>query len=297
MQYRLLPYVHPRDIFFIDLSRDAERRTAGKHEHGLPHWNKLTDLPVAPNDQAVGGRRERHEVALGAGALQRGFGRVQLGTRPVQLDLRQQVAAHQFLRALILRAGEARTRSQFLYHVVQVHIVKPGKRLSLAHPAPFVDIELDQVSGLPWRDRQHDRWFHGTGRVNRLHGRAARRRYDGDGDRSLAPPENSAGCGKHADNENPNPFFLHYLQGYSLQVQVSALRRHSDIRITAQVYARLAPENIRQAVSVLDTDRFVSGSVGRQALDKGGKRLIRWWAMLGSNQRPLPCEGSALPLS
>ena len=22
-----------------------------------------------------------------------------------------------------------------------------------------------------------------------------------------------------------------------------------------------------------------------------------WWAMLGSNQRPLPCEGSALPLS
>ena len=23
----------------------------------------------------------------------------------------------------------------------------------------------------------------------------------------------------------------------------------------------------------------------------------KWWAMLGSNQRPLPCEGSALPLS
>ena len=22
-----------------------------------------------------------------------------------------------------------------------------------------------------------------------------------------------------------------------------------------------------------------------------------WWAMLGLNQRPLPCEGSALPLS
>ena len=22
-----------------------------------------------------------------------------------------------------------------------------------------------------------------------------------------------------------------------------------------------------------------------------------WWALLGSNQRPLPCEGSALPLS
>jgi hypothetical protein len=24
---------------------------------------------------------------------------------------------------------------------------------------------------------------------------------------------------------------------------------------------------------------------------------LSWWAMLGSNQRPLPCEGSALPLS
>jgi hypothetical protein len=27
------------------------------------------------------------------------------------------------------------------------------------------------------------------------------------------------------------------------------------------------------------------------------KRGFRKWAMLGSNQRPLPCEGSALPLS
>jgi hypothetical protein len=35
---------------------------------------------------------------------------------------------------------------------------------------------------------------------------------------------------------------------------------------------------------------------------KRGLRLIaspffNWWARLGSNQRPLPCEGSALPLS
>ena len=27
------------------------------------------------------------------------------------------------------------------------------------------------------------------------------------------------------------------------------------------------------------------------------KAYCSWWAMLGSNQRPLPCEGSALPLS
>ena len=26
-------------------------------------------------------------------------------------------------------------------------------------------------------------------------------------------------------------------------------------------------------------------------------RIFNEWAMLGSNQRPLPCEGSALPLS
>ena len=28
-----------------------------------------------------------------------------------------------------------------------------------------------------------------------------------------------------------------------------------------------------------------------------GFKQNRWWAMLGSNQRPLPGEGSALPLS
>jgi len=27
------------------------------------------------------------------------------------------------------------------------------------------------------------------------------------------------------------------------------------------------------------------------------KSLILWWAVLGSNQWPLPCESSALPLS
>jgi hypothetical protein len=36
--------------------------------------------------------------------------------------------------------------------------------------------------------------------------------------------------------------------------------------------------------------------VGSASLGEEGRR-IKWWAMLGLNQRPLPCEGSALPLS
>ena len=37
------------------------------------------------------------------------------------------------------------------------------------------------------------------------------------------------------------------------------------------------------------------GNVKQKLMLKRGTE--RWWAMLGSNQRPLPCEGSALPLS
>ena len=29
----------------------------------------------------------------------------------------------------------------------------------------------------------------------------------------------------------------------------------------------------------------------------GANRCFYWWAVQGSNLRPLPCEGSALPLS
>lgn len=57
--------------------------------------------------------------------------------------------------------------------------------------------------------------------------------------------------------------------GVSIQ-QVSALLRHSDIRITDQTYAHLAPENIRDAVRVLDGDRSVLGPVeNRQAIYQG----------------------------
>ena len=41
-------------------------------------------------------------------------------------------------------------------------------------------------------------------------------------------------------------------------------------------------------------------SAGHDAVDTGDIDLpdrVSWWAILGSNQWPLPCEGSALPLS
>ena len=37
--------------------------------------------------------------------------------------------------------------------------------------------------------------------------------------------------------------------------------------------------------------------VGRSEIAAATVSLILWWAVQGSNLRPLPCEGSALPLS
>jgi hypothetical protein len=36
---------------------------------------------------------------------------------------------------------------------------------------------------------------------------------------------------------------------------------------------------------------------GRLAPAHGFFRHLNWWAVQGSNLRPLPCEGNALPLS
>ena len=45
--------------------------------------------------------------------------------------------------------------------------------------------------------------------------------------------------------------------GVSIQA-VSALLRHSDIRITDRVYAHLSPESLREAVAVLNAGEPVS---------------------------------------
>jgi integrase len=46
--------------------------------------------------------------------------------------------------------------------------------------------------------------------------------------------------------------------GVSIQA-VSALLRHSDIRITDRIYAHLSPESLREAVDVLNAGEPVSG--------------------------------------
>lgn len=57
--------------------------------------------------------------------------------------------------------------------------------------------------------------------------------------------------------------------GVSIQ-SVSELLRHSDIRITASIYAHLAPENAREAVRALEEDRSVLGPVENIAHEKTG---------------------------
>ncbi|MEW6039268.1 MAG: tyrosine-type recombinase/integrase [Pseudomonadota bacterium] len=44
--------------------------------------------------------------------------------------------------------------------------------------------------------------------------------------------------------------------------EVSALLRHSDIRVTDKVYAHLAPENLRAAVQTLEETRAHFGHTG-----------------------------------
>ncbi len=49
-----------------------------------------------------------------------------------------------------------------------------------------------------------------------------------------------------------------------------------------------------QRIAVTDRNNAADGQTNQGCNNQEG---TRWWAVLGSNQRPLPCEGSALPLS
>ena len=56
------------------------------------------------------------------------------------------------------------------------------------------------------------------------------------------------------------------------------------------------PRTVRPRTSVAMLTRL-TGREPDGAASRFPARVSIWWAMLGLNQRPLPCEGSALPLS
>ena len=81
--------------------------------------------------------------------------------------------------------------------------------------------------------------------------------------------------------------------------KVQRLLGHKSPMMT-QRYAHHYPESLRDGVEILDRrghrDTKMT-TVVRVSRVLSRKLLKRWWAILVSNQWPLPCEGSALPLS
>ena len=74
--------------------------------------------------------------------------------------------------------------------------------------------------------------------------------------------------------------------------EVSKLLRHASIQMTER-YAHLARDYLYDAVASLGFQH--TENQGDSALPEWRKSSGKWWARLDLNQRPLPCEGSALP--
>jgi hypothetical protein len=81
-----------------------------------------------------------------------------------------------------------------------------------------------------------------------------------------------------------------------------------DIKMTLR-FVHLVPAHKRNAANVLDallnqptiaqhspTAQKLTRKIEKESADSANS-LKYWWALLGLNQWPLPCEGSALPLS
>jgi len=108
--------------------------------------------------------------------------------------------------------------------------------------------------------------------------------------------------------------------------RVQRLMRHSDVRVTTSTYAHLLVEDLRAAVDAqvllpaapaplaLPAARAAAGSLQdappepqaaalalgaltEESAKDGESGAKEWCALLGSNQRPPPCQGGALPLS
>ena len=87
--------------------------------------------------------------------------------------------------------------------------------------------------------------------------------------------------------------------------RVQRLLRHRDVRTTTTIYGHLDVEDLRAALEKLPQ----LGPIWVQAAQSDPKPPataeanspdppdLTWWALQDSNLRPLPCEGSALPLS
>ena len=87
--------------------------------------------------------------------------------------------------------------------------------------------------------------------------------------------------------------------------RVQRLLRHRDVRTTTGIYGHLDVEDLRAAVATLPElgPNWVQMDPTPQAETENGPANTAnakgnsWWALQDSNLRPLPCEGSALPLS
>jgi hypothetical protein len=87
--------------------------------------------------------------------------------------------------------------------------------------------------------------------------------------------------------------------------RVQRLLRHRDVRTTTMIYGHLDVEDLRAALEKLpqlgpnwvqaaQTESEPLTDVAANTAESGADS---WWALQDSNLRPLPCEGSALPLS
>jgi len=87
--------------------------------------------------------------------------------------------------------------------------------------------------------------------------------------------------------------------------RVQRLLRHRDVRTTTSIYGHLDVEDLRAAVAKLpelgpnwvQAAQSEAESLTSASANSADCEDVSWWALQDSNLRPLPCEGSALPLS
>ena len=87
--------------------------------------------------------------------------------------------------------------------------------------------------------------------------------------------------------------------------RVQRLLRHRDVHTTTTIYGHLHVEDLRAALAKLpelgpiwvQATQSDPESPSSASTNSSESQDLTWWALQDSNLRPLPCEGSALPLS